>query len=194
MEEHIEPMEEEEVIVKGLGTQLARIRNIVGATVLRTGRVVLILNTNDLLKSVTKGFRELVVSSESTLKWSGDTKSIYILVAEDSFTSRSLLQTVLEDAGYQVRTAVDGLEAWLALQHEEFDMVISDIEMPRLNGFDLTARIRANPRLTNLPVVLVTALASEEDRRRGVEVGANAYIIKRAFEQQELLETVARLA
>jgi two-component system chemotaxis sensor kinase CheA len=92
-----------------------------------------------------------------------------------------------------VYTTADGLEAWLALQNEAVDLVVSDVEMPRLNGFDLTARIRAHPRFSQLPVILVTALASEEDRRRGVETGANAYLVKRGFEQQDLLEAVTRL-
>lgn len=187
-------LDEQEVVVKNLGTQLARIRNVLGASVLSEGTVVLILNTNDLVRSALGVSAE---SSKDTLKdamrVSKGSNRPYILVAEDSFTSRALLQNVLQLAGYRVYATADGLEAWLALQNEAFDLVVSDVEMPRLNGFDLTARIRAHPRLGQLPVILVTALASEEDRRRGVETGANAYLIKRGFEQQDLLETVTRL-
>jgi two-component system, chemotaxis family, sensor kinase CheA len=191
-------LDEQEVVVKNLGTQLARVRNVLGASVLSEGTVVLILNTNDLVKSALKA---AVESSRNTLKAtrtdvmqvSKGTNRPYILVAEDSFTSRALLQSVLQLAGYRVYATADGLEAWLALQNEAFDLVVSDVEMPRLNGFDLTARIRAHPRFGQLPVILVTALASEEDRRRGVETGANAYLVKRGFEQQDLLEAVTRL-
>lgn len=183
-------LEEQEVIVKNLGTQLAPIRNIEGATVLGTGRIVLILNTLDLLRGVS---RDQTVSFTSTDEQTIRKKGGSILLAEDSFTTRELLRTILEEAGYQVQTAPDGLAAWLMLQNEKFDLVVSDIEMPRLSGIDLTARIRANPRLMDLPVVLVTALASEEDRRRGVEIGANAYIVKQGFGRNDLLETVNRL-
>jgi len=116
-----------------------------------------------------------------------------ILVVEDSITARGLLRSILESAGYRVKTAVDGMEAWATLNLEPFDIVVSDIEMPRMNGFDLTARIRSHATLSELPVVLVTALASPEDRERGADVGANAYILKGGFEQGALLEAVKRL-
>jgi two-component system, chemotaxis family, sensor kinase CheA len=183
-------LDEQEVIVKNLGTQLAPMKNIEGATVLGTGRIVLILNTFDLLRAID---HDHDVSFESTHGQRNEKKNVSILLVEDSFTSRELLLTILEEAGYQVQTAPDGLAAWLMLQNEKFDLVVSDIEMPRLSGIDLTARIRANPRLTDLPVVLVTALASEDDRRRGVEIGANAYIVKQGFGRSDLLETVNRL-
>jgi two-component system, chemotaxis family, sensor kinase CheA len=85
------------------------------------------------------------------------------------------------------------MEAWSALHLEPFDLVVSDVEMPRMNGFDLTSRIRADKRLADLPVILVTALESREDRERGVNAGANAYILKGGFEQGMLLEAVRRL-
>ena len=116
-----------------------------------------------------------------------------ILVAEDSITSRTLLKNILETTGYEVRTVVDGLEALTALMEEEFDLLISDVEMPRMNGFDLTARIRAEDKHADLPVMLVTSLESREDREKGVDVGANAYITKGSFDQTTLLETARRL-
>src|SRR5690606_32506005 len=95
-----------------------------------------------------------------------------ILVAEDSITSRLLLVAILEGAGYRVQTAVDGIEAYTLLRAERFDLLVSDVEMPRLDGFGLTTRIRADRRLAELPVILVTALESQEDRDRGIEAGA----------------------
>ncbi len=90
-------------------------------------------------------------------------------------------------------TAVDGAEAWSFLKQVNFDLVVSDVDMPRMTGFDLTARIRGDDNLSEMPVVLVTSLGSQEDRERGIEVGANAYIVKERFDQNHLLETIRRL-
>ena len=114
-------------------------------------------------------------------------------MVEDSITARMLLKNILESAGYQVKTAVDGVDAWTMLKSNTYDLVVSDIQMPRLNGFDLTAKIRADRSLSELPVILVTGLASREDRERGIDVGANAYIVKRDFDQSNLLEVIRRL-
>jgi two-component system chemotaxis sensor kinase CheA len=114
-------------------------------------------------------------------------------VVEDSITSRSLLKNILESAGYSVATAVDGIDAYTALKTAAFDLVVSDVEMPRMDGFGLTAKIRADKHLSELPVVLVTALEQREHRERGIEVGASAYIVKSSFDQSNLLEVVRRL-
>ena len=116
-----------------------------------------------------------------------------VLVVEDSITARMLVKNILEAAGYVVKTAVDGLEALTILKTEAFDLVLSDVEMPRMNGFQLTEKIRSDARLAELPVVLVTALASREDRERGVDAGANAYIVKSSFDQGNLLDIIQRL-
>jgi two-component system chemotaxis sensor kinase CheA len=174
-----------------LGKPLSRVRNIAGATVLASGQIAPILNVSDLLKSARKAGRMARATAKPK---PADAVAKSILIAEDSITSRMLLKGILESAGYQVKTAVDGLEAFTALRAERFDLVVSDVEMPRLNGFDLTARIRADRKLAELPVVLVTALETREDRERGVDVGANAYLVKSNFDQSNLLEAVRRLA
>ncbi|EDY15982.1 CheA signal transduction histidine kinase [Chthoniobacter flavus Ellin428] len=186
--------EEQEVLVKQLGKPLSRVRNISGATILGSGRVVPVLNVADLLKSARRmaGVARPAVKGGRVTQAAVTAKSI--LVAEDSITSRMLLKGILEGAGYSVKTAVDGMEAFTLLRAERFDLVISDVEMPRLNGFDLTARIRADRKLAEMPVILVTALASREDRERGIDVGANAYLVKSSFDQSNLLETVRQLA
>jgi two-component system chemotaxis sensor kinase CheA len=104
-----------------------------------------------------------------------------------------LLKNILVSAGFEVHTVIDGIEAWTALKERRFDAVVSDIQMPRMNGFDLTARIRHDAPLTELPVVLVTSLDSRADRERGIEVGASAYIVKSSFEQSNLLDVIRRL-
>jgi two-component system chemotaxis sensor kinase CheA len=120
-------------------------------------------------------------------------KAKSILIVEDSITSRMLLKNILESAGYTVTTSVDGADAWSTLKTREFDLVVSDIEMPRMNGFELTTSIRADEKLSDLPVVLVTSLGSREDRERGIDAGANAYIVKGSFDQNNLLDIVERL-
>jgi two-component system chemotaxis sensor kinase CheA len=116
-----------------------------------------------------------------------------LLVVEDSITSRMLLKNILESAGYTVKTAIDGMDGLTALRSQPFDLVVSDVEMPRMDGFELCAKIRADKKLAEIPLVLVTALGTREHRERGIDVGANAYIVKSSFDQSDLLEVIGRL-
>ena len=116
-----------------------------------------------------------------------------ILIVDDDPDVVESTKVVLESAGYNVKTTVDGLDALTALKTEGYDLVVSDIEMPRMNGFELVSKIRSDKKTADLPVVLVTALESREDRERGIEVGANAYIVKRSFDQSNLLEVISKL-
>jgi two-component system chemotaxis sensor kinase CheA len=180
---------EQEVLVKGLGPQLRRVPNIAGATVLGAGQVVPILNVADLLKSALgMGATPLPVPVPAA-----QAPRPSLLVVEDSITSRALLKNMLEVGGYRVAVAVDGVDALSALRGGGFDLVVSDVEMPRMDGFDLTASIRADRQLAGLPVVLVTSLESREHRERGIDVGASAYIAKQSLEPGNLLDTVRRL-
>lgn len=181
---------EQDVLVKPLGPQLVRVRNIAGASVLDTGEVVPVLNIADLLESAVN-----LVSSPiaATRVHPADRKEQSLLVVEDSITSRSLLKNILETAGYRVTTAVDGLDAFTILKTGHFDLIVSDVEMPRMDGFELTEKVRADKQYAALPIVLVTALGSREYRERGIDVGANAYIVKNSFEQSNLLDVIRRL-
>ena len=183
-------VDEQEVLVKTLGRQLSRVRNIAGATVLANRKLVPILNVSDLMQSAVRvsGRTAQVPALE---KDQPSRKSV--LVVEDSITSRTLLKNILETAGYNVNTAVDGVDGFTQLRSHEFDVVVSDVEMPRMNGFDLTAKIRADKKLSEMPIILVTALQSREDRERGMDAGANAYIVKNSFDQSNLLEVMGRL-
>lgn len=187
-----EVVNEQEVLVKNLGRQLSRVRNVAGATILGTGKVVLILNTLDLLKSAVN-IGEVSAVPAIPLTKETEMARQSILVVEDSITSRTLLKNILETAGYDVNTAVDGVDAYSQLRTGKFNLVVSDVDMPRMNGFDLTMKIRNDKKYKELPVVLVTALDSREDRERGIEVGADAYIVKSNFDQSNLLEVVGRL-
>jgi two-component system chemotaxis sensor kinase CheA len=180
---------EQEVLVKPLRRPLVRVRHVSGATVLGSGQVAAVLDPVDLLRSARRAgaWRPMAIEPQRT-RHKG-----HVLVAEDSITSRLLLKNILEAAGYRVHTAVDGVDALAALRQHEFDVLVSDVEMPGLNGFELTSQIRADERLKELPVVLVTALDSRKDRERGMEAGASAYVIKGSFDQGDLLATIERL-
>lgn len=181
---------EQEAFVKGLGKQLRRVDNIAGVTVLGSGKVVPVLNVPDLVKSALKRASAVVATSITARR--AEEKKTSILVAEDSITARTLLRNILELAGYEVKTAVDGIEALTLLKAEDFDLVVSDVEMPRMNGFNLTRKIREDKKLSEIPVILVTALESREDRETGIDAGANAYIVKSSFDQGNLLEVIKR--
>ncbi len=185
-----EVVREQEFLIKGLGRQLRRVRNVSGATVLEGGKVAPIINVPDLIKSAVKG-AEAVPSI--TLRERETTAKQSILVVEDSVTARALLKNIMEAAGYDVKIAIDGVDAYALLKTEPFDLVVSDLDMPRMNGFELTEKIRSDKKLAELPVVLVTALDSREDRERGIDAGANAYIVKSSFDQSNLLEAIKRL-
>ncbi len=184
-------LDEQEVLVKNFGWPLKRVRNVSGAAMLGSGQVVPILNPADLIKSAAT-IREAMARPTARTD-AADTASKSILIVEDSITSRMLLKNVLEGAGYQVSTTVDGVEALTALKNNPVDLVVSDIEMPRMNGFDLAAKIKGDEALAETPVVLVTSLSSKEDKERGIDVGADAYIIKSNFDQSNLLNIIERL-
>ena len=184
-------LDEQEMLVRPLRKPLSRVRNVAAATILGTGEIAPILNVADLLKSARKVAATATTSASPAA--GADERGRRVLVAEDSITSRMLLKSILESGGYSVRTAVDGMEAFTLLRTEPFDVLVSDVEMPRLNGFDLTARVRADAKLAELPVVLVTALETREHRERGVDVGANAYLVKSSVDQSNLLDAVRRL-
>jgi two-component system chemotaxis sensor kinase CheA len=186
-------IKEQEVLLKPLGPQLARVRNTAGVTILGTGRVVPILNVPDLLKSAIKVSGPAMVRITAAEKPSDVRQKHSILVVEDSITTRTLLKNILETAGHEVVTAIDGIDALTILKNRTFDIVVSDVDMPRMNGFDLTAKIRGDKKMMEMPVILVTALESREDQERGIDAGANAYIIKSSFDQSNLLGVIKRL-
>lgn len=182
-----ELLTEQEVIIKSLGARLAGLRLASGATLLPDGEVALILNASELVAAAlrTPGVPPVAARPAPTRR--------RIVLAEDSVTTRALEKSILEGAGYEVLAAADGAEAWRIIQAEGADLVVSDIEMPRMDGFGLTEAIRQSPRHRELPIVLVTALERAEDKARGLAVGANAYLVKSGFDQEALLATIAQL-
>jgi two-component system chemotaxis sensor kinase CheA len=185
---------EQELVVKRLGWPLNQLALIEGGAVLSSGQTVIILNPSDLLTSAWEQLR----NQSSTLRVEAsnqpaERRKRRLLVVDDSLTTRTLERTIFEAAGYDVAVASDGIEALKRLHSETVDAIVSDVEMPRMDGFALTAAVRRDEATRHLPVILVTSLEAREHRERGVAVGADAYIVKSRFDQGQLLETVGRL-
>ncbi len=182
-------LDEQEVMLKPLGALLKRVRNVSGVTILGAGEICLVLSAPDLAKS---SLKSAPVSSPNPDAESAPARKVLLLV-EDSITTRTQEKRILEGAGYEVVVAVDGADGWRKLETRAFDGVVSDIEMPHMDGLTLAARIREVRKYDEMPIILLTSLSSDADRQRGVEVGANAYLTKGTFEQKVLLDTLRRL-
>ena len=185
-----ELLSEQVVIVRKLEGARASLPHLSGVAILGGGRIALVANVPRLLSHGLDAPAGATVASATSDEARSRRR---VLVVDDSVTTRMLEQSVLEAAGYEVKTAVDGANAWEMLAEEEWDLVVSDVEMPRMDGFALCAAIRGSPRLARMPVVLVTALEKQEHRAKGLEVGADAYIGKSSFDQRSLLETIQQL-
>jgi two-component system chemotaxis sensor kinase CheA len=187
-----EIIEEHEVLVKPLGALLPKARNILGAAIVGSGDVILVLDPNSLIRNSVSLSPKLVHTDQEKKNPKKKAHKKTILIVEDSITSRMLLKSILESAGYHVSVANDGVEGLTTLKTGSFDLVISDIEMPRMDGIELTEQIRADQRFARLPIILVTSLETQEHREKGASAGANAYITKSNFTQTNLLETIQR--
>lgn len=182
-------LEQQNIVLKPQSHLLKRIRNISGATILGTGEVCMVINPPDLFKSARKAIVSVTVK-ELTEQAQVKQK---ILLVEDSIPIRTQMKRILEGAGYDVTAAVDGADGFNKLRTGTFVAVVSDVQMPNLDGLELTAKIRQFQEYKDLPVILVTTLASQEDKRQGAQAGANAYITKGDFEQGVLLDTLRTL-
>jgi two-component system chemotaxis sensor kinase CheA len=181
---------EEEVFVKSLGKHLGKVRNVSGAMVMATGEVAVVLDIEDLMAHSALSLQP--VNGKKRVPTEKQ-KEKRILVVEDAFSTRELEKSILETHGYVVDTAVDGLDALERITGNKYDLILSDIEMPRMDGFELCRTLKKNEGYRDIPFVIVTGLQKEEDKRQGIEVGAAAYIVKSAFEQANLLDTIERL-
>jgi two-component system chemotaxis sensor kinase CheA len=178
---------EQEVVVKSLGPLLSPVAGYLGAAILVEGRIALVLDPAFLTETHRRG-------TTSTVAPKDEQAVPKVLVVDDQFTVRELQRSILEAAGYRVETARDGQEALRCISKEhDVEMVVTDVQMPEMDGIELLKAIREDQEHSSLPVVIITAQASEEDRQRGVEAGADAYILKHEFDQRALLDTVERL-
>jgi two-component system, chemotaxis family, sensor kinase CheA len=178
----------QEIVIKPQSQVLKRVRNVTGATILPTGEVCTILNAPDLIKSLKEQTTPTISIKSKAVR-----RKPTILLVEDSVPVRTQEKRLLERAGYEVVIAVDGLEGYNTLQTRSFDAVLSDVEMPNMDGLSLTAKIRQQQKYKNLPIILVTTLDSDADKQRGADAGADAYVIKGKFNQDVLLEILERL-
>lgn len=184
-----EVLGEGDVIFKRLGPLLERVPAVAGVSIGVGGEIVPVLDAADLVE---RAFGRRLRDPLAATAAAAPPDAHRILVADDSITSRSLLRSLLAGEGYAVTTAVDGEEALSRLHTEAFHLLVSDVDMPKMTGFELTAAIRADAVLGSLPVVLVTSLATPADRSRGLEAGANAYVVKSDFDSGDLLDIVRR--
>ena len=186
---------EREVVVKPLSPLLAAVPGYLGAAILSDGAIVLVLDPAHLVRQAPRVPAAVQVGAGAGPGVApGDGGAPKVLVVDDQFTVRELQRSILHASGYRVEVACDGREALDALDAEDdFDIVVTDLQMPEMDGLELLGAIRADPDRSSLPVVVVTSRGSEEDRKRGADAGADAYIVKDEFDQQALLETVRRL-
>lgn len=178
------------LVLKSLPAPLVRLRNISGAAVLGTGEVVGVLNAADLVRRDDPAGTWSTAFGGRVSNGEGGPDAPLILVVDDSSVTRTMVKGILELAGYRVQVAADGMQAWELLRSRPFDLLVSDVNMPEMSGFDLTEKVRSDRLLRHVPVILVTALDSLEDQARGADVGADAYITKGAFNDERLIDAV----
>ena len=182
---------ERDALIQDLGMPCPATGNISGGALLREGTVFVVLNPAGLATSCTPS----AASAVPRVRVPAPVPAIApgILVVDDSITSRSLERSILEAHGYRVRVAVDGLEALDLLRIEKADLVITDIQMPRMDGFELVAALKADPRLKEIPVIIVSSLERAEDQERGLLLGADGYVVKGKFDQTALLAAIRQM-
>ena len=182
---------EEDITIKGLGHYMKRVRNVSGVTIMSDGNIAPILNVTDMINTIQlRG----ITSVRRKMERVDTKKNLSILVVDDSIMTRTLEKNILESYGYDVETAIDGQDAIFKIQEKTFDVIVSDVQMPNMGGLELTEKIKQDNRYSKIPVILVTAMESDEDKKRGIQVGADAYIVKSSFDQSNLLTTIKRLA
>jgi two-component system chemotaxis sensor kinase CheA len=183
--------DEREILVKSLGPRLSAARSFAGGAILESGRVALIPDMAELVRRAGETTSRPAASRAAASPARPIRKRL--LLVDDSITTRSLVGSILESAGYDVTLAVDGEQAWRLVRERGTDLLISDIEMPNMDGIELTEAMRASKSHREIPIVLVTSLTNDIDRARGLNAGADAYLVKSAFDRAGLLETIEQL-
>jgi two-component system, chemotaxis family, sensor histidine kinase and response regulator WspE len=178
---------QKDLVVRPLDQRLGKVKDVHAASILEDGSAVLILDLQDMIRSI----NQLLNHGESQAVTTAERKRI--LIVEDSLTVRELERKLLENHGYRVDAAVDGMDGWNALRHATYDLVITDFDMPRLNGLELIQRIRSDPKLNRLPVIIVSYKEREADRSAGIEAGANQYLSKGSFHDRTFINAVMEL-
>lgn len=187
----------QEIVIKSLGTFLQRVPNVAGATILGHGEIVPIMDVPGLISASRQATKDHIAekpNKDAAIPVMLEQKKKHrVLAAEDSLTARELMRNILEAAGLDVEVAVDGLDAWEKLRRGHYDLLITDVEMPRMDGIELISALRKEEGLKHVPAIIVSTRDSEEDKRRGIMVGADAYIVKSSFDQKDLMKWIKRL-
>ncbi|AUT62491.1 hybrid sensor histidine kinase/response regulator [Paraburkholderia terrae] len=181
------------LVVQPLDPRLGKIRDIAAAALMENGDAVLIVDVDDLLRSVDKLVRGGQLDRIGRAHDVAARQRKHVLVVEDSLTVRELERKLLEKRGYAVTVAVDGMDGWNALRSGTFDLVVTDIDMPRMDGIELVTLIKRDPLFKSVPVMIVSYKDRDEDRRRGLEAGADYYLAKGSFHDEALLDAVRDL-
>ncbi len=183
---------EQDLVVRPLDARLGKVPNLSAAAILDDGSPVLIVDVEDLFRSMDQFIQSgSLVRCETRESSEGRKKRV--LVVDDSITVREVERQLLLHKGYEVAVAVDGMDGWNKVRAERCDLLVSDIDMPRMNGIQLVQAVRADDRLRDLPIIIVSYKEREEDRIRGLEVGANAYLTKSSFHDNRFIEAVVEL-
>ena len=175
-----------EIVVKSVGPQISSIRGISGATILSDGRVVIILDIVALVRAEWRGRAAPTVLRER------DDRRVFALVVDDSITVRRVTQRLLERNGMRVMTARDGMDAVAILAEHVPDIILLDIEMPRMDGYEVAAQVRADPRLSSIPIIMITSRVGEKHRARAIELGVDDYLGK-PYQESQLIDAIAPL-
>jgi two-component system sensor histidine kinase and response regulator WspE len=184
---------EQELVVRPLDPRLGKLPDVLAASLLDNGTAVLILDIEDLVRSVDSLLAQGRLRGNRRNRADSARRLRHILVVDDSLTVRETERKLLERAGYLVDVAVDGVAGWNALRLGNYDLLLTDVDMPRMTGIDLTRQVRDDARLRDLPVMIVSYKEREEDRRAGFEAGADRYITKASFRDDSLLKAVEEL-
>ncbi|MCU9958429.1 MULTISPECIES: hybrid sensor histidine kinase/response regulator [Burkholderia] len=179
------------LVVQPLDSRLHKIQNIAAGALLENGDPVLIVDVEDLIRSVDKLVRggQLARLTRDPQLALADRRR-RVLVVDDSLTVRELERKLLEKRGYDVTVAVDGMDGWNAVRSDAFDLVVTDVDMPRMDGIELVTLIKGDPMLKRVPVMIVSYKDRDEDRRRGLDAGADYYLAKSSFHDEALLDAV----
>jgi chemosensory pili system protein ChpA (sensor histidine kinase/response regulator) len=175
-----------EIVVKPVGPQIASIRGISGATILSDGRVVIILDIGALVRAEWRGRQAPTVMRER------DDQRTFVLVVDDSITVRRVTQRLLERNGMRVLTARDGMDAVAVLQEHTPDIILLDIEMPRMDGYEVASHVRSDPRLREVPIIMITSRVGEKHRARAIELGVDDYLGK-PYQESQLIDAILPL-
>jgi two-component system sensor histidine kinase and response regulator WspE len=184
---------ERELVVQPLDPRLGKVPDISAAALMEDGSPVLIIDVEEMLRSIEAGLAAGGSADLPTKKRLSEARPKRVLAVDDSLSVRELERKLLTSRGYFADVAVDGLEAWNAVRSGEYDLVITDIDMPHLDGIGLAGRMKKDARLKNIPVLIVSYKESEEERLRGLEAGADYYLAKGSFHDQTLLQAVVDL-